>query len=404
MDEQYIEKDRYFQSISFFSGAMGLDLGLEQAGFDIRLCVEIDKACQNTIRKNSPKLGKDNLPILEDLTKLSFREILLASGLSKGEVTLLAGGPPCQAFSTAGKRASINDPRGMLVNKYLELINDIRPRFFVFENVRGILSAALQHRPLDQRGSDHPPLKPEEELGSLLKLVIIPTFAKIGYEVRYKLIDVADYGVPQNRERVIFIGSRDREFSRLGFNTLEDIIPPTYSKEGTGGLQKWRTLGDAIKDLDETGPEYQKYSENRAAIFKKVPPGKNWRYLRDTYGDDYLRKVMGGAYNSGGGKVGFWRRLSLDKPSPTLTTSPLQKSTALCHPIHTRPLSVREYARIQAFPDWWEFTGSISQKYRQIGNAVPVTIGEVIGSGLINVIRQMETLKEGYRPRCIIGD
>lgn len=379
-------------SISFFSGAMGLDLGLEKAGFDTKLCVEIDIPCQNTIRKNLSKLNKENLPILDDITKLSYKEILLASGLAKGEVTLLSGGPPCQTFSTAGKRGSINDPRGMLVTKYLELINDIRPRFFVFENVRGILSAALKHRPLNRRGSEELPLEPEEQLGSLLKLVIIPGFEKIGYEVKFALIDVADYGIPQNRERVIFIGSRDHEFSKLGLNALQDIIPPTHSKDGKE-LPKWQTLGDVIEELSEEKPEFQGYSEGRADIFAKVPPGKNWRFLRDAYGDEFLRKVMGGAYDSGGGKVGFWRRLSLEKPSPTLTTSPLQKSTALCHPLHTRPLSVKEYAKIQDFPDWWEFTGSISQKYKQIGNAVPVGMGEAIGKGLLKVIYESEQLK-----------
>jgi DNA (cytosine-5)-methyltransferase 1 len=392
-----------FSGISFFSGAMGLDLGLEAAGFNIRLCVEIDKACQNTIRENTSKIGKKDMPVLGDITKLSYKEILMASGLPKGEeVTLLAGGPPCQAFSTAGKRGSINDPRGMLVTKYLELINEIRPRFFVFENVRGILSAALQHRPLNMRGPGHPSLAPEEELGSLLKLVIIPGFEKIGYEVKYDLVDVADYGVPQNRKRVLFIGSRDHDFSKLGLNELREIIPPTHSKDGKNSLMRWRTLGDAIKDLDQFRPEFQGYSKNRAAIFEKVPPGKNWRYLRDTYGDEYLRQVMGGAYNSGGGKVGFWRRLSYEKPSPTLTTSPLQKSTALCHPEQTRPLSVREYARIQDFPDFWEFTGSTSQKYQQIGNAVPVGMGEAIGKGLMEVIRRTEILKKGINEEVAV--
>ncbi len=388
-DEQTVnDQNNNFPSISFFSGAMGLDLGLEAAGFDIRLCVEIDKACQNTIRKNIYHLGKEKIPILGDITQLSYKEILSASGLAKGEVVLLAGGPPCQAFSTAGKRGSINDPRGMLVPKYLELINDIRPRFFVFENVRGILSAALQHRPLNQRGAGHPPLSPEEELGSLLKLIILPGFEKLGYEVKYALVDVANYGLPQNRERVIFVGSRDYEFSKLGLKDLIEIIPPTHSKEGKNGLLKWVTLGDVIKNLNESTPEYQSYSEKRAEIFKKVPEGKNWRYLRDMYGDEYLKEVMGGAYSSGGGKVGFWRRLSYSKPSPTLTTSPLQKSTALCHPEQTRPLTVKEYARIQDFPDWWEFTGSVSQKYQQIGNAVPVGMGKAIGKGLIEVIRR----------------
>jgi DNA (cytosine-5)-methyltransferase 1 len=397
-----IENRSYEQPcISFFSGAMGLDLGLEIAGFDTKLFVEIDTTCQKTIRRNLKTLGKDNTPILGDITQYSYQEILLASGLKKGEISLLAGGPPCQAFSTAGKRQSIDDPRGMLVTKYLELIKDLQPRFFVFENVRGILSAAIKHRPLNQRGANYPPLAPEEQLGSLLMLVLLPEFEKLGYEIRFDLIDVADYGVPQNRERVIFIGSRDHEFSRLGLDSFQDIIRPTHSKDGKNGLKKWRTLGDAIRDLEDPNPEYMAYSENRAEIFKKVPQGYNWRYLRDTYGDEYLRKVMGGAYSSSGGRVGFWRRLSYDKPSPTLTTSPLQKSTALCHPEFTRPLSIREYARIQDFPDWWEFAGSISQKYKQIGNAVPVGVGKAIGFGLMNVIKCVDAMKNEKLPSAL---
>ena len=384
----------YDQScISFFSGALGLDLGLESVGFNTKLFVEIDTTCQDTIRKNLSALGKDNTPILGDITQYSYQEILLASGLKKGEICLLAGGPPCQAFSTAGKRQSIDDPRGMLVTKYLELISELQPRFFVFENVRGILSAAIKHRPLNQRGPNYPPLDPEEQLGSLLKLVLLPGFEKLGYEIRYDLIDVADYGIPQNRERVIFIGSREHEFSCLGLDSLQDIVRATHSKDGKNGLKKWRTLGDAIKDIDDPDPKYIAYSENRAEIFRKVPEGKNWRHLRDTYGDEYLRKVMGGAYSSSGGKVGFWRRLSYEKPSPTLTTSPLQKSTALCHPEFTRPLSIKEYARIQDFPDWWQFAGSVSEKYKQIGNAVPVGLGKAIGSGLMQVINRIDVMR-----------
>lgn len=378
--------------ISFFSGAMGLDLGLELSGFNTKLCIEIDTACRKTISLNSPRINCPDLPILDDVTKYSSSEVLHSARLSRGEVTLIAGGPPCQAFSTAGKRGSVNDPRGTLVGKYLELIDEIKPRFFVFENVRGILSAALRHRPLKERGEGYPPLEPDEELGSLLNKFILPSFKKMGYEVVFALVDTADYGVPQNRERVIFIGSRDYEFEKLGLKELHDIVPPTHSKNGVGGLQKWKTLGDVLNTLQDDQPEFTPYSSKRAEIFDKIPAGGNWRFIREHYTVEYLKEIMGGAYDSGGGKVGFWRRLSLDKPSPTLMTSPSQKSTALCHPLHTRPLSVKEYAAIQTFPEWWEFAGSTTAKYTQIGNAVPVKLAQAIGEGILNVMSLSDQL------------
>ncbi|MGI6666732.1 MAG: DNA cytosine methyltransferase [Bacillota bacterium] len=372
--------------ISLFSGAMGLDLGLEQAGFATHVCVEIDRDCRRTIESNRPRLRYPELTIFGDITRVSPDMLMSASGFRQGDVTLLAGGPPCQAFSTAGRRQSVEDPRGTLVERYFELIVALQPRFFVFENVRGLLSAALKHRPLAGRGEGHPPLQPEEELGSLLKLVILPRFAQTGYEVIYGLVDSADYGVPQNRQRVIFIGSRDHEFASAGIDTLSGLIVPTHGAT-SGELLPWLNLRDAIWDLrDFAHHEYIPYSQARARVFDRIPPGRNWRYIRDTYGYGMLREIMGGAFTSTGGRVGFWRRLSWEKPSPTLPTSPLHKSTGLCHPDITRPLSVQEYSRIQQFPDDWVFEGSLASRYRQIGNAVPVGLARAIGSGLRRLI------------------
>lgn len=391
--------------LSFFTGAGGLDLGLERAGFEVRACVEILECCRNTLEINHFKKSR-RFPyeIYDDINTIDPNKLLKSAGLREGETVLLAGGPPCQSFSTAGKRNSINDPRGTLFMKYIDMVDVIRPRFFVMENVRGILSAALIHRPLDQRGPGRPPLAPEEELGSFLELVVLPALKKkLGYQITYGLLNAADYGTPQVRERVIFIGSRDHELSNrkgvLGEVGIKDVLPPTHEKapnQGTG-LKKWITLGSSLEGLVDPYPEYMGYSEARKEIYKLVPEGKNWRYLRDNYSEDFVKKVMGGAFGSTGGRVGFWRRLSFNKPCPTLVTSPVQKSTGLCHPTELRPLSVKEYARVQEFPDDYEFAGGTADRYLQIGNAVAVGFAEYIGKRLVDVLSRRSSFQDNQR-------
>jgi len=241
-----------------------------------------------------------------------------------------------------------------------------------------MLSAAIHHRPLTLRGPDDPPLEPEEVQGSAFKVIRSVLEDDLNYQLTFGLVDAADYGVPQNRHRLIVLGSRDHEFKST---RLEQIVIPTYKGA-------WRTLRHALSGLREEPPRFLPYSADRKEIMDLVPPGKNWRWFRDNpaYGSDFARQLMGGAWNADGGKVGFFRRLSWDKPSPTLPTSPIQKSTFLCHPEETRPLSVQEYAAIQQFPADFEFAGGIGQQYKQIGNAVPVGLGEAIGRGLLSII------------------
>src|SRR5580704_8171094 len=188
--------------ISLFSGALGLDLGLENAGFEIRVAVEFNKFASATIRRNRP-----NLPVIEkDIEGLTTDEILKTAGLGRGEATLVTAGPSCQAFSTLGSRGSVSDPRGTLFRKFLRVVREARPRFFVMENVKGVLSAAVKHRPLEKRGPGFPPLAPEEELGSAF-LLILKELKTLGYCITFDVVNAADYGVPQRRERVLFIGS-----------------------------------------------------------------------------------------------------------------------------------------------------------------------------------------------------
>jgi len=389
-----------FTSVSLFSGAGGLDLGLESHGFATRVFVEINKDAQATLKLNRAAWLVPDAVVLGDITRVSASEVLAAADLQPGESGLLAGGAPCQSFSTAGRRASIADPRGSLFAHFARIVDGLQPRFFVFENVRGILSAAIRHRPLHLRGPEAEPLTEDEELGSAVKRVILPTLRDdLGYEVVYGLVNAADYGVPQKRDRVLFLGSRDREFGsdRWPFfeNAIDRLMPPTHSRSGAYPLGGWCTLGDAIRALREEDPEFVPYSASRKAVLDLVPPGKNWRYLRDSLGDEYLRSIMGGAYAADGGKVGFWRRLDFDRPCPTVPASPIQKGTSLCHPKETRPLSVREYARVQQFPDSYQFAGSTASKYRQIGNAVPIGLGEAVGRALIAVTQgQVQVAEE----------
>jgi len=346
--------DKIDTYISLFSGAMGLDLGLQRQGFWCQATVEIDEVVRCTIRENFP-----GVPILDDITKYTPEQILKAASLDIGEATLITGGPPCQSFSTAGSRRSTSDPRGSLFRNFASVVDYARPRFFVMENVRGLLSSKT----------------PGGKLGSAFQ-EIIRTFEDCGYQVVHGLVMASDYGVPQDRQRVIIIGSRDEE---LGDTTLESLLPEKTPR---------KTLRDAIWHMMDDEHTYTSFNVDLRKLMECVPAGENWRHFRDSaaFTDEFLEEIMGGAYWSTGGRVGFFRRLSWDKPSPTLVTSPLQKATLLCHPSETRPLSIQEYAAIQQFPPEYKFCGSVTNVYKQIGNAVPVGLGSAIGAGLRRII------------------
>ena len=341
--------------ISMFSGAMGLDNGIEQAGLNIRLCVEIQHAMAETIRANRP-----NIPLIEDdVRNYTGEDLRRIAGLKKDEdVFLVCGGPPCQAFSTAGKRLGFDDDRGNVFLKYIDLIGEIRPKYFLLENVRGLLSAVYTPSPSECSGCDSTREKPFK--GSAL-LYALERIMKIGYSATFTLYDTANYGVPQRRERVIILGSRE------GYKI--PLIPPTHSATGKNGLKKWQTFRNAVKGL--TKCTATPIPTKRLKYFKMLGPGECWRNLPD----DIQREAMGKSYALPGGKTGFYRRLAWDEPSPTLVTCPTMPATDLMHPVEDRALSIEEYARIQMFPDKWLFRGSTAEVYKQIGNAVPVGMG-----------------------------
>lgn len=344
---------------------MGLDLGIKRAGFDVRVCVEMDKWAVETIKANT------SIPVIDrDINTITTNEILKTAGLSVEDVTLVVGGPPCQAFSTAGKQRGLADFRGNVILQYLRVVSEIHPPYFIMENVRGILSAKLNYVPLDYLEYD--PIKNIK--GSVLQF-ITNEFKKLGYKISYALLDSANYGVPERRERVVIIGH------------LGERIPipsPTHTKDGGYGTACWNTLRDAIGDLEnDEHLHYIPLRPKSLPYMRMLSEGQNWRDLPP----EVAREAMGKAYDLPGGKTGFLRRLKFDEPSPTLVTSPTMPATQLCHPTQLRPLAIEEYARIQQFPDDWVFQGRIETIYKQIGNAVPVGLGYAVGHQVMEHIQ-----------------
>ena len=356
--------------ISFFSGAMGLDIGLIKAGLNVVIGQDFEQACVDTMHANGHKA------LAGDIRNIQPETLLNMTGLAVGEPFMICGGPPCQPFSTAGKRLGINDPRGSLFMDFIRMIDYIRPRFFVMENVKGIMSSPLKHLPSEEQDKNDP----QQKLGTVLD-VILSEFDKLGYKTVYGILDAVNYGVPQFRERFVLIGSRDNEDIFLPF--------PTHFQMHQNAECRWKTVGEVIKDLEDDPGECGTLSEERKKYIHMVPEGGNWRDLPK----EVIPIAMGGAYESGGGKVGFYRRLSYTQPAPTITTAPAQKATMLCHPKKDRPLSVKEYARIQQFPDDWIFVGTTAAKYKQIGNAVPVGLAEAIGEAVIATADKTSTIE-----------
>lgn len=380
---------------------MGLDLGLERSGrFEVVACVEIEKAFCETILKNqsagrlSKRLKVYNCSVTDLEPGLLLKEI----GLKRGDVDVLIGGPPCQSFSTAGKRRTTQDPRGSLLWEFLRWVEALEPKFFLMENVRGLLSAALSHRPIAKRpekGGDA--LEQDELPGSVIRafaddLQALPR----SYHMDCFEVNAVNYGAPQLRERALFIGNR--------FNTEVNFPAPTHGVQTERSqadffspdveTQKpWRTLGDAIKGLVELDPVEMDFSPRKKSYLAKVPPGSNWRSLPI----EDQKESMGRAWFAKGGRSGWWRRLSFDLPCPTLVTMPNHASTALCHPEAVRALTLKEYALIQEFPTEWEFCGRPTEQFTQVGNAVPVRLGVVAGETIADAMDNLAA--RNWRPQ-----
>lgn len=346
-------------ALSFFSGAMGLDIGMGCGGIHALLACEFNKYCRMTIEKNRPDMA-----LIGDITKYSADEILRLAKVPKDrEVDVIFGGPPCQAFSTAGTRRALDDVRGNVFLTYLDIVEKIKPTYVVIENVRGLLSAPYPYADI------HDPIK-----GGAL-CIIMDRLEQAGYTISFELYNAANFGAPQIRERVVMIG-------KLGDRKVPYLVP-THSEHGDFHLPPWRTLQDALDGLNCEEHHYIDFPEKRLKYYRMLTEGQYWKDLPL----EIQKEAMGAKLELGGGKTGFFRRLNFSRPSPTLVTNPTMPATDLCHPIENRPLSVEEYGRIQEFPDDWKICGPILEQYKQIGNAVPVKLGEAIAKTIIADMR-----------------
>ncbi len=356
--------------VSLFSGAFGLDLGFMSAGFSPRVALDIDGQSEATLRENMP-----GLPFIrQDIDLVPSHAILREAGLDVGEADVVTGGPPCQPFSTAGRRQSLKDPRASPVREFVRFIKEAKPKCFVMEEVEGLLSARVMHVPIAEREGRS--LRADELPGSAFSTVLT-MLGSTGYKFAYGILNAADFGAPQERRRLIIVGSKDsipglprKTHSHKPQRTIDGIVSP------------WNTFWEATVDLQGGHMEYTNLAPSSLDYLTLVPPGGNWRQLPE----DAVRDAMAGAYHSGGGKMGYYRRLTWDTPSPTVVTTPVQKGTMLCHPEELRPISVEEYKRVQGFPDDWKIPGTTSAKYKLIGNAVPVYLSHAIAQGLAQLM------------------
>ncbi len=342
VDIRTVVAKRPYNSVELFAGAGGLALGLEKAGFQEQALVEIDKYAADTLRKNRPKWNV----IEDDIIKVASKGIrnYIPEGI---EIDFVSGGYPCQAFSYAGRKLGLEDVRGTMFYYFAQIIGELNPKVFLAENVKGLTT---------------------HENGQTLQ-TMIDIYEDLGYTVTTNIVRAVDYNVAQKRERVIIVGVRND-------------IDITYRLPRPFDYKP--VLRDVLKDVPPSIGE--KYPEKKRKVLEKVPAGGYWRDLPEEIAKEY----MGKSYYSGGGRTGMARRISWDEQCLTLTCSPAQKQTERCHPDETRPFTVREYARIQSFPDDWEFTGSMGQQYKQIGNAVPVELAKAVGLSIIDLLNKAE--------------
>lgn len=336
-----------YTTIELFAGAGGLALGVEKAGFNSIGLVEFNKDACNTLKLNRPNWNV----ICDDIANISDKNLEKLFNIKKGDLDLLSGGAPCQSFSYAGKRLGLEDARGTLFYHYAIFLEKLQPKMFIFENVKGLLT--------HDKGKTYD--------------TILAIFEKAGYVIQKKVLNAWDYGVAQKRERLFTIGIRNDLSNKINFK-----------------FPKKHDYKPLLKDVLYNVPQSASipYGEKKKKIFDLVPPGGYWKDIDPLIAKEYMKSC----WNMEGGRTGILRRMSMNEPSLTVLTSPSQKQTERCHPLESRPFTVRENARCQSFPDDWEFCGNAMSQYKQVGNAVPVNLAYEIAKEVYNSLEEIKNM------------
>lgn len=365
------------KAISLFCGAGGCSLGFKMAGYDVIYASDFNETAINTYKKNFP----DTISEVQDICEQDFKALLKRLNLKSGELDILIGGPPCQGFSTAGTRFW-DDPRNQLLKEYVRCLKEVKPKWFLMENVEGLLTS--------NKG--------------LYVYEALKAFKELGYAIRIDKVYSQEYGVPQRRKRVIITGNR------LGI----DFKAPEPISHASGRIFKNAefTLGDALINLPkavESPEDYARYPEQistKLFDYYKSPDGGVSDHFSKTIQGIHLKRIQclkpgqtmkdmpvelqhesfkkrakrrvkdGTPSEKRGGAPSGLKRLHLDQPSLTITGAATRE---FIHPTENRPLTIRESARIQTFPDFFEFEGTQSQRIQQIGNAIPPILAKAFG-------------------------
>ena len=349
--------------IDLFSGCGGSALGFMHAGFSVRVAVDNDSLASESFRLNFPECTV----ITSDITYLSGKELLKAGGFRDGREVVLIGCPPCQGFSNARKISQrLTDPRNMLVYEFLRIVEEIRPFALVMENVAGLLKGA----------------------GKPIFLQIIQRLHDVGYQTVYDVINTANYGVPQKRRRLVLLGTNKPDL-RLTLPNKTNSNPQLSEK-----LPPWKTVRDTIFNLppikagevycDDTLHISAKLSEINLNRLKNTPSdgGDRTSWPEDLFLD---------CHRSIDGYKDVYGRMKWDSPAPTITGGCVMISKGrFGHPEQNRAISLREAARLQTFPDSFNFRGNIGQIAKQIGNAVPPLLAKRIADALLQSIGELE--------------
>ncbi|MBY9015301.1 MAG: DNA cytosine methyltransferase [Candidatus Lokiarchaeota archaeon] len=368
--------------IDLFCGAGGLSLGFELANFRIRLAIELEENYYRAYKRNH----SETLSLNEDITLLNCEEIS-EKYLKNKEIDGIIGGPPCIGFSTVGNRRP-DDPRNMLIFYFIQWVKYFKPKFFVMENVPGILSMGK---------------------GKVVEKVV-NLYKEIGYNCKMEILLAADYGVPQLRQRIFFIGTQGKSVYSLKIQKTNKNNIVMKSDLGKNALPSYLTVQDALSDILKIKPLTKQRVENSTIIYNGPPLTQYQEYLRENSNELYdhfapnhseiverrISLIDQGMNHSSlpkefqlkGGYPNIYGRLHLKYPADTITGNCgcVSAPGRFIHPTQNRAISIREAARLQSFPDRYKFCGTMREKYKQVGNAVPPLMAYVVAKSIKNIL------------------